>query len=135
MQRALTWSAGALCAATLSLAHAEGALLRCQVTYAGATQEVRAQPRLDPYDAPRVDIGGRFGFKPVLVGEGQRVDYIALYAYVDTRRGPVLIQQATYRPPFPATPTPLPLTGEQHLYAGPVERELIYHCTLEGHQP
>ncbi len=135
MQRALTWSAGALCAATLSLAHAEGALLRCQVTYAGATQEVRAQPRLDPYDAPRVDIGGRFGFKPVLVGEGQRVDYIALYAYVDTRRGPVLIQQATYRPPFPATPTPLPLTGEQHLYAGPVERELIYRCTLEGHQP
>lgn len=135
MQRALTWSAGALCAATLSLAHAEGALLRCQVTYAGATQEVRAQPRLDPYDAPRVDIGGRFGFKPVLVGDGQRVDYIALYAYVDTRRGPVLIQQATYRPPFPATPTPLPLTGEQHLYAGPVERELIYRCTLEGHQP
>jgi len=135
MKRALTWSAGALCAATLSLAHAEGALLRCQVTYAGATQEVHAQPMPDPYDARRVDIGGRFWFKPVLVGQGARVDYIALYAYVDTHRGPVLIQQAKYLPPFPATPTAQPLTGEQHLYAGPVERELIYHCTLEGHQP
>lgn len=135
MKRALAWGAGALCAATLSLAHAEGAALRCLVTYAGATQEVRAQPMPDPYDARRVDIGGRFWFKPVLVGQGVRVDYIALYAYEDTRHGPVLIQQAKYLPPFPATPTPLPLTGEQHLYAGPVERELIYHCTLEGHQP
>lgn len=135
MPRALTWSAGALCAAVLSLAHADDALLRCQVTYAGATREVHAQPRPDPYDAPRVDIDGRFAFKPVLVGLGKRVDYIVLYAYVDTPRGPVLIQQATYRPPFPATPTPLPLTGTQHLYAGPVERELMYHCTLEGHQP
>lgn len=121
--------------ATLAQADTAGALLRCQVSYAGSTQEVRAQPVPDPYDVPRVDIGGRFAFKAVLVGQGARVDYVALYAYLDTRRGPVLTQQAKYLPPFAATHGPLPLTGEQHLYAGPVERELIYHCTLEGHQP
>jgi hypothetical protein len=45
------------------------------------------------------------------------------------------VQEAKYLPPFRVTDKPYPLTGEQHLYAGPVERELIYSCTLEGLQP
>ena len=31
--------------------------------------------------------------------------------------------------PYPVSATPYLLTGEQHLYAGVVERELIYSCT------
>jgi hypothetical protein len=107
-------------------------LLRCDVTYAGTTHTVQARPVVDPYPVPSVDIGGRFRFKAVMVGDATRVERILIYAYLDTARQPVLVQQAKYLPPFQVTDTPYPLTGEQHLYAGPVERELIYHCTLEG---
>jgi hypothetical protein len=110
-------------------------LLRCQVAYAGTTQVVEATPVADPYPVPSVDIGGRFRFKAVMVGRAAQVERIVLYAYLETRSQPVLVQQAKYLPPFQASPAPLPLTGEQRLYAGPVERELIYSCTLEGVQP
>jgi hypothetical protein len=63
------------------------------------------------------------------------VDYIKLYAYLDTPRQPLLVQEASYLPPFKATSVPYLLTGEQHLFAGPVERELLYRCTLAGVQP
>lgn len=110
-------------------------LLRCEVAYAGTTHTVEARPLADPYPVPSVDIGGRFRFKAVMVGEAQRLDYIKLYAYLETPRQPVLIQQATYLPPFQTTAQPHALTGEQRLYAGPVERELSYRCTLEGLAP
>ena len=67
-----------------------------------------------------------------MVGNARRIDYIKLYAYLDASRQPVLIQQATYLPPFRRSTKPYLLTGVQHLYGGPVERELIYSCTLEG---
>ena len=67
-------------------------------------------------------------------GLDHRADYI-LYAYLDTRRQPILVQEAKYLPPYHSGVTPYLLTGEQHIYAGEVERELIYHCTLEGVAP
>jgi hypothetical protein len=109
--------------------------LRCHVSYAGTTHVVEARPVADPYPVPSVDIGGRFRFKAVMVGRAARIDHIALYAYLDASRQPLLIQEAKYFPPFKASPTPYALTGEQHLYAGPVERELIYSCTLQGVAP
>ena len=124
-----------LAAATLSLWSHAAPLLRCQVSYAGSTHTVEASPVADPYPVASVDIGGRFRFKAVMVGSAERVDYIKLYAYLDARRQPILIQEAKYLPPYPAASspaTPVLLTGEQHLYAGAVERELIYRCTLEG---
>jgi len=107
-------------------------VLRCDVTYAGSTTVIDTRPVPDPYPVASVDIGGRFRFKAIMVGDATRVDYIKLYAYLDTSRQPLLIQEVTYLPPFKATPKPYPLTGEQHLFAGPVERELIYSCTLAG---
>ncbi|MBC7620176.1 MAG: hypothetical protein H7293_14565, partial [Candidatus Saccharibacteria bacterium] len=62
----------------------------------------------------------------------QHIDYIKLYAYLDTNRQPVLIQVAKYLPPFKTGPQPYSLTGVQYLYAGAAERELTYHCTLQG---
>jgi hypothetical protein len=44
------------------------------------------------------------------------------------RHVPQSFEQAAHDKPYP-------LTGEQHLYAGVVERELIYSCTLEGIAP
>lgn len=86
----------------------------------------------NPYGVESVDVGGRFRFKAVMVGTAGQVDYIKLYAYVETRRQPVLVQQATYLPPFAASPS---LTGKQFVYAGAVERELQYECSLQGVAP
>jgi hypothetical protein len=110
-------------------------LLRCHVSYAGSTQVIETSPVADPYPVASVDIGGRFRFKAVMVGGPAQLDYIKLYAYLDASRQPLLVQEAIYRPPFKATSAPYPLTGEQHLFAGPVERELLYSCTLQGVQP
>ena len=114
------------------------ALLQCHVTYAGSTHVVEARPVSDPYTVPSVDIGGRFRFKAVMVGQARQVESIALYAYLDTARQPILIHHALHMPPYrPPTVSghPYNLTGQQHLYAGPVERELTYHCILQGVQP
>lgn len=127
----------ALALACLALAPSvwSAALLRCDVTYAGSTQVVETGPVADPYPVASIDIGGRFWFKAVLVGQGSQVDYVKLYAYLDTPNQPVLIHEAVHLPPFQAGATPYVLTGTHHLYAGPVERELIYSCTLRGVQP
>lgn len=113
-------------------------LLRCNVVYAGTTHTVEARPVSDPYPVASVDIGGRFRFKPVMVGQGDEVEYIKLYSYLETRRQPVLIHMLRYLPPFPPPPpgsSTVNLTGQQTLYAGPVERELQYQCFLQGLQP
>ena len=111
--------------------------LSCDVTYAGATQRVQARPVADPYGVPSVDIGGRFFFKAAMVQGPQAVERITLSVYVDTPSQPVLVQQARYLPPYPRGRggRPADLTGEQRVYAGPLERELIYQCWLDGGRP
>jgi hypothetical protein len=114
-------------------------LLRCNVTYAGASQTIEASPVSDPYPVTSVDISGRFRFKAVMVGNAAQIDRIVLYAYFNAPaaagRQPILVQQVKYLPPFKASVSPYPLTGEQRLYAGTAERELIYSCTLQGVAP
>jgi hypothetical protein len=66
------------------------------------------------------------------MGDGVQPQFVKLYAYLDTSRQPVLVQQATYLPPFASGKS---LTGKQFLYAGPVERELQYECQLNGVGP
>ncbi|MES2071172.1 MAG: hypothetical protein V4488_12545 [Pseudomonadota bacterium] len=114
-------------------------LLRCQVTYAGTSYLVEATPGKDPYSVAAVDIGERFSFKAVMIGVDQPIDYIKLYVYFQTRRKDIPIHQATYLPPFTVPETasvqPYPLTPHNYLYAGEVERELQYQCTLQGVQP
>ena len=132
---------GLLGLATLMASHSVLAapLLRCNLTYAGDTQSIEATPVTDPYIVPSIDIAGRFRFKAVMVGSTAQLDRVVLYAFfnADAEAGtqPMLIQQVKYLPPFKASTTPYPLTGEQRLYAGTAERELIYSCTLEGVQP
>ena len=133
--RRATGSLITLTALALPLAAAAAPLLRCDVAYAGTNHTIEASPVADPYPVPSVDIGGRFRFKAIMVGNATRVDRILLYAYLDTARQPILVQQAKYLPPYRVTDKPYLLTGQQHLYAGVVERELIYSCTLEGIAP
>ena len=107
-------------------------LLRCQVAYAGTTHAIEASPVADPYLVTAADIGGRFRFKAVMVGTAEQIAYIKLYSYLETSRQPILIHESKYLPPFKASTAAMPFTGELHLYAGPVERELITRCWLEG---
>ena len=125
------WSVLCTLLLTLTPAHATP-LLRCYVTYAGTTQEVQAKPQTNPYEVPSVDIAGRFRFKAVMLESSSKLQAINLYSYIDAKRQPVLIHQATYVPPFKASSQPYDLTGKQYLYASDVERELQYHCTLQG---
>lgn len=122
---------GALWVLMAGAVHAD-VRLQCAVSYAGTTQTVVAEPVQDVYRVTAADIRNRFRFKAVLVGEGERVDRVNLYIYQHTAQQPVLVQQAKYLPPFewPSDGSALPLTGQQHLYAGPMERELIYSCAL-----
>ena len=53
----------------------------------------------------------------------------------ETRRQPILIQEAKYLPPFNYSDAPDSLTGRQYLYAPPLGRELQYGCTLTEAKP
>lgn len=109
--------------------------LRCEVTYAGTTHILTAQPVSDPYSVQAVDIGGRFFFKVVMVGRAAKLDHVLIYVYFNQEPRPVIVKESKYLPPFRISKKPYVLTGEQHVYAGPIERELIYRCWLEGVQP
>ena len=120
-------------AAALVLPVAQAApLLRCQLSYGGSTQTLEATPVANPYGVASVDVGGRFRFKAIVLGTDTQPETIKLYAYVNTPQRAVLVQQATYRAPFPLHQS---LTGHQFLYAGPQEREFQYDCGLQGDAP
>ena len=125
------WLCG-LWALASGAASADDLHLHCRLSYAGATQTVQAWPVSEPYTVPAVDVRGRFRFKPVLVGTPERLERVNLYVYFMTDTQPVLVQQAKYLPPFdgPGEGGVLRLTGEQRVYAGPLEREMIYDCQL-----
>jgi hypothetical protein len=112
-----------------------GPNMRCEVTYAGVTQEVLAYPVTNPYEVKPVDIGERFTLKIVMAAPNGKLKYVLIYAYLNQDTKPLLIQEAKYNGPFKASLQPYLLTGEQHLYAGPIERELIYRCWLGGVNP
>ena len=110
-------------------------LLRCEVTYAGATQVIEASPVSDAYEVKPVDIAGRFLFKVVMSAPNGKLNHVLIYTYLQQEPRPLLLQQAKYFPPFKPGTRPYLLTGEQHIYGGPVERELIYRCDLQGFKP
>ena len=68
-------------------------------------------------------------------GDAARLDRVVLYTYLDAQPHPVLVHQAKYLPPYPRSVQPWPITGQQYVYGGPQERELMYSCTLEGLTP
>jgi hypothetical protein len=106
------------------------ALLRCHVSYADQTQIIDVFPHSEPYETQAVDIGGRFTFKAVMIGEATNIKHIALYAFFQSSPKDLPIHEAVYRGPFKLNTVPTLLTPYNHLYAGEVERELKYHCNL-----
>ncbi len=111
--------------------------LSCEVTYAGATQRLEICPTQDPYQAASVGIGGRFRFKAIHVNDSNSSPRISIDVYLETPKHPLLLQHVVLRPPYPLAPAgaAADLLGEQHLYAGPLERELIYRCAIKQEAP
>ncbi|MDP2224501.1 MAG: hypothetical protein Q8M57_12910 [Nitrosomonas sp.] len=105
-------------------------LLRCAVSYADITHQIETRLINDPYRAALHDIGGRFSFKAVMLGTADKIDIIKLYAYLQGREKDFPIHQAIYMPPFSRSSKPIQLTPFNHLYAGKMEREMQYQCTL-----
>ncbi|WP_255423423.1 hypothetical protein [Undibacterium sp. CY21W] len=134
-QRLFSASFFLICLCTASVnAHATP-WLRCVVGYAGSTQLIETGVTNDPYSVESVDINGRFKFKAVMNGSASTINYIKLYAFFQTRSADVPIHQATYYPPFQLSKQETPFTPKNSIYAGDVERELQYQCTLEDKQP
>lgn len=106
-------------------------LLRCYLSYAGQTQLISSRLQTDPYLIQSEDIQGRFRFKAVMIGNHDKPDYIKLYAYFQGSGGDVLVHQASYSGPFKFTETETTFTPLNKIYAGPLERELDYHCSLQ----
>lgn len=111
--------------------------LSCAVTYAGATQHLTICPTPEPYRAVSVSIGERFRFKALHVTDSHLSPHISIDVYLETSQHPLLLQHVVIRPPYPVAPhgASVDLLGEQHLYAGPLERELIYRCALTPETP
>jgi len=127
---------GPMLLASLFCASAGAApLLHCEVTYAGNTHTLEASTGGDPYATESIDIDGRFRFKAVVLGTAQKIDVIKLYAYYETRKQPVMIEEVKFAPPFATSDSPYALTGLHSLYAPPLGRELQYGCALREVQP
>jgi hypothetical protein len=105
-------------------------LLHCEATYAGSTQTLETLPGNDPYTTESIDIHGRFRLKAVVLGTAQKIEVVKLYVYYETRRQPVLLEEAKYMPPFAGGDSPYALTGLHFVYAPPMGRELQYGCAL-----
>lgn len=105
--------------------------LRCQITVGGETQGHEFAMTFDPYVVPAIDLNRHFRFKAVVIGHGQQIDYVKIYAYYRTGRQPVLVHRAHYpMPVVPRSRAPDALTGTHTLYSPHLGRELQYGCTL-----
>ena len=118
----------AVCGTTAATAATDA--MHCWVTYAGHTQRIPIPITDSPYTVEAVEIGERFRFKALHVKGPDRVERIDIYVYRLDESNAVLIQHAQRTPPWPvaANGRRVDLVGEQHLYSGPLERELSYQC-------
>lgn len=109
--------------------------LNCDLSYAGSTHHIKANIIDNPYLAEIHDVGGRFSFKAVMLSSKGKLSAIKLYAYLQGRDKDFPIHEAIFLPPFPLanskTKQAIALTPINHLYAGEVERELLYQCFLQ----
>jgi hypothetical protein len=105
----------------------------CTLDYGGESQTVLVQPTSDPYHVQPHRVDDRFEFKAVYVTTPADVAVLDLYTYFVFDRGPVILEQTKYRPPFPrnnAGPGGT-FTGDHYVY-GPAGQELRYSCRWQA---
>lgn len=105
--------------------------LRCSLDQGGMSQVIEVAPVSDPYSVKPININRRFRFKAVVIGDEQRIEYVKLYTYYQTKRQWVLLHEASYLAPEPqAGQSSTALTGQNSLYSPGYEREFQYRCAL-----
>ena len=110
--------------------------LRCAIEVNGEVHHHVFKPTMDPYIAPSIDIGERFRFKAVVLGQGDDIELVNIYAYYQTRRQPMLMQHLKHlKPAAHLNPEPDALTGRVALYSPVLGKELAYRCALHKEAP
>jgi hypothetical protein len=108
-------------------------VLRCVLESTGDIQVHEAVVTNDPYAVRPVSINDHFRFKAVMMSDaqGSGIEYIKIYTYYTSTRGPVLLHQITYnQPPVSREPDARSLTGLQWAYSPRLERQFQFECHL-----
>ena len=110
--------------------------LHCAIEVNGEVHRHVFRPTTDPYTAQSIDIGERFRFKAVVLGQGDDIELVNIYAYYQTRRQPMLMQHVKHLKPAPRiNPATDALTGKVALYSPVLGKELAYQCALHKEAP
>lgn len=117
--------------ALLALGVSAAPVLRCNFEVNAEAYQHSFVPTADPYAATSVDLGGRFRFKAVVLGDAHQVSLINLYVSYQTQRQPMLMQHLKFVAPVARhQPAPDALTGRVALYSPFLGKELQYSCAL-----
>ena len=119
-----------LLAGLLATGAARADTARCHVIYGGEAWTIDASPTADPYRVAGHKIGRYFEFKLVYADLPTTGRFIRAYTYGMTSGDPVLIHQATYRPPLDGRADAHGFTGFQYVYEPSKSSELQYWCQL-----
>lgn len=112
--------------ATASFAYNPQLRLQCQLFAGGEDHAFVFIPTAHPYTAKPIDLE-RFRFKAIVSLGGDQIEYIKITVSYLSSGQALILQQATYLPPFSQSQS---LTGRQQLYSPNLGRELSYDCNL-----
>jgi hypothetical protein len=99
----------------------------CTLVYGGEQRAVNVPPTADPYGVPLTPVSDALAWKIVYVAAPEELAVVSVYTYALAERGPVLIHQAKYRPPYPRDGAQ-GFTGLQSVYEPRYGHELNYWC-------
>ena len=119
-------AAGLFLSATACLAYNPQLRLQCQLFAGGEDHAFIFVPTAHPYTAKPIDLE-RFRFKAIVSLGGDQIEYIKITVSYLSSGQALILQQATYLPPFSQSQS---LTGRQQLYSPNLGRELSYDCNL-----
>ena len=100
--------------------------LQCKLFAGGEDHQFIFVPTSQPYKVKPIDLE-RFRFKAIVAANAEHIENIKITVSYRTDKQPLILQQATYLPPFVSHQS---LTGRQQLYSPNLGRELIYECTM-----
>ena len=115
---------------TASFASSQQQRLQCQLFAGGEDYKFIFSPTADPYSTKPIDLE-RFRFKAIVSLGGEQIQYIKITVSYRSSGQALILQQATYLPPFLQSQS---LTGRQQIYSPDLGRELSYDCTVVDSQ-
>ena len=115
---------------SLASAGTQAGEVRCHVIYGGEEWIVDAAPTATPYKVANRKIGRYFEFKVVQAELPSAGRFVRIYTYGISTGDPVLIHQASFRPPFDRRAGDWGFTGFQYVYEPSKSSELQYWCRM-----